>query len=155
MAEIKIREFTEDDLDRVVALVRYVVDVSYKDAYPADALRMYKRYHSRENIRNDASSGYCVVAELNGFIVGTGTLVDNVVRRVYINPTYQNTGIGSKIYRDLEEHAAATGISRLELGASVLARGFWESQGWTYNGEEKIPTPHGEELVFFKMSKEL
>ena len=152
--EIQIREFNREDLDTIVTLINHAVDVSYKDVYPAGALSLYKEFHSRENILNDAENGYCVVAENGGQIVGTGTLLDDGIRRVYIDPSYQKNGIGTGIYRELEQKALQTGLSRLGLGASVIAREFWESVGFVF--EEEIDIPAGDEqLKFYMMSKSL
>ena len=138
----------------VVSLIRHVVDVSYKDAYPAGALNLYKEFHSRDNILNDAENGYCVIAENAGKIVGTGTLLENGIRRVYIDPSYQKSGIGSEIYRELEKRALQIGLSRLGLGASVIAREFWESVGFVF--EEEVDISAGDEqLKFYMMSKSL
>jgi len=151
---VQIRQFAKEDLDTVVALIHQVVDISYRDVYPAGALNLYKEFHSRDNILNDAENGYCVVAENGGRIVGTGTLLDDGIRRVYIDPSYQKSGIGTEIYRDLENKALQTGLSRLGLGASVIAREFWESVGFVF--EEEVDIPAGDEkLKFFMMSKQL
>lgn len=154
MNDIQIREFKRDDLDMVFQLIHHVVDTSYKDAYPAGALKLYKEFHSRDNILNDAEGGYCVIAVNDGQIVGTGTLLEDGIRRVYIDPSYQNYGIGKGIYRELEEKALQTGLSRLGLGASVIAREFWESVGFVF--EEEVDIPVGDEqLKFYMMSKSL
>ena len=151
---IQIREFTREDLDTVVSLIHYVVDISYRDVYPRNALNLYKEFHSRDNILNDAEHGYCVVAENDGYIVGTGTLLDDGIRRVYIDPSYQKSGVGTGIYRELEKKALQTGLSRLGLGASVSAREFWESVGFVF--EEEVDIPAGDEqLKFYMMSKPL
>ncbi len=150
--DIQIREFNREDLDTVVALIHHVVNISYKDVYPSGALNLYKEYHSRDNILNDADNGYCVVAEDSGKIVGTGTLLDDGIRRVYIDPSYQNNGIGKQIYKALEQRALQKGLPRLGLGASVIAREFWESVGFIF--EEEMDIPAGEEqLKFYMMSK--
>ena len=151
---IHIREFNKEDLDRVITLIHHVVETSYKDVYPANALKLYKEFHSRENILNDAENGYCVIAENGGRIIGTGTLLDDGIRRVYIDPSYQKNGIGTGIYRELEKKALQTGLSRLGLGASVIAREFWESVGFVF--EEEVDIPAGDEqLKFYMMSKSL
>ncbi|HEY96364.1 MAG TPA: GNAT family N-acetyltransferase [Dehalococcoidia bacterium] len=149
---IQIREFSREDLDTVVSLIHHVVDVSYRDVYPAGALNLYKEFHSRDNILNDAENGYCVVAENGGRIVGTGTLLDDGIRRVYIDPSYQKSGIGKRIYRELENKALQAGLSRLGLGASIIAREFWESVGFVFKEEVDIPAGD-EQLKFYMMNK--
>ncbi len=152
--EIQIREFCREDLDTAVSLIHHVVDISYREVYPANALKLYKEFHSRENILNDAENGYCIIAENSCRIVGSGTLLDDGIRRVYIDPSYQKSGIGKKIYQELENKALQTGLLRLGLGASVIARGFWESVGFVF--EEEVDIPAGDEqLKFYMMSKSL
>jgi GNAT superfamily N-acetyltransferase len=154
MHNIQIREFSREDLDTVISLIHHVVDVSYRDVYPAGALNLYKEFHCRDNILNDAENGYCVIAENDGQIVGTGTLLDDGIRRVYIDPSYQKNGIGKQIYNTLEKKALQTGLSRLGLGSSVIAREFWESVGFVF--EEEVDIPAGDEqLRFYMMSKPL
>ncbi len=70
--EIRVREFGKSDLENVYRLVQNVITVSYRDVYPAEAVEIFLEHHNRENILNDALSGYCVVAENEGEIVGTG-----------------------------------------------------------------------------------
>jgi GNAT superfamily N-acetyltransferase len=150
--DIRIRKFRKEDLDPVLTLIHNVVDVSYKDVYPAEALELYKEFHCRENILNDAGNGYCVIAENGGRIVGTGTLLDDGIRRVYIDPSLQKAGIGTSIYEALETRALQMEIPRLGLGASVIAREFWESVGFIFEKEEHIPVGN-ERLTFYIMSK--
>jgi putative acetyltransferase len=152
--EINIREFSEEDLESVCRLIHHVVDICYGDVYPTKALAMYKNFHSCENIKNDAASGYCVVAEKDGELVGTGTLLEDHVRRVYISPQYQKNGIGSMIYRALEERALQNQVPHLGLGASIIAREFWEAQGFLFNREEHVPV-EDEKLIFYIMDKDL
>lgn len=152
---IHIREFREEDLEAVHKLVTRVVDTCYTGVYPAGALAMYMDYHNRDNILNDARAGYCVVAERELEIVGTGALIEDWVQRVYIHPDFQKLGIGRMIYGMLEKHALDNGIPHLKLGSSVIAREFWETLGFIFEGEHIVPAPNGEKLLFFSMSKQL
>lgn len=153
--EIIVREFKEEDIDAVHTVIHRSIDANYTEVYPEGALRMYRQYHSKTNILTDAGDGFCVVAETDGKIVGTGTLTEIHVRRVYIDPDHQNKGIGGKIYRAIEAWALERRIPRLELGASLIAQAFWESKGFIFERREDVPAPNGEKLGFFMMSKNL
>jgi hypothetical protein len=87
---IAIREFRKEDLEAVHRLIHQVVDVSYRVVYPEGALKIYREYHNIENIRQDTEAGYCVVAENGNGIVGTGMLLEENIRRVYIDPDCQH-----------------------------------------------------------------
>ena len=74
-----------------------------------------------------APLGYIVIAESNGEILGTGTLLGTNVRRVYVNPSHQHEGIGKLIVAELERRALGL---NLDLAASLISRQFWESCGY-------------------------
>lgn len=151
---IAIREFRKEDLEAVHRLIHHVVDVSYRIVYPEGALKIYREYHNIENIRQDTEAGYCVVAENGNGIVGTGILLEENIRRVYIDPDCQHRGIGNRIYAALESKALRAGIKRLDLSASLVARDFWEKHGFTVESIDSIP--FGEDkLTFFTMTKNL
>jgi len=137
--EIRVREFGKSDLENVYRLVQNVVDISYKGVYPEEALDIYKEYHSKENILNDAVSGCCMVAENGSEIVGTGTLVEGNVRRVYISPLHQHTGIGKLIMNEIVKKALNDKVPGLDLGASLVSRRFWESLGFEVVKEDFVP----------------
>lgn len=54
-------------------------------------------YHSEKHIISDARDGYTIVMELNGKIIGRGTLSATNIRRVFINPAYQHKGFGKLV----------------------------------------------------------
>lgn len=153
--EIRIREFQESDLESVYKLVHDTIAVSYREIYPHEAIDMYKMYHSKENILRDAVTGFCAVAESGGEMVGTATLVDTDVRRVYISPSYQHAGIGGKLFSAIEEKARELRTGNLELGASLISKEFWESQGFTVISEDTITIQNNKELRFYRMTKKL
>jgi GNAT superfamily N-acetyltransferase len=151
---VRMREFQTADLEAVHRLIHHVVNVSYSVVYPEGALTVYRGYHSLENISDDTGKGYCVVAENERGIVGTGILLEANIRRVYVDPDCQNSGIGKKIYEMLENRAIQLGIPVLDLSASLVARDFWERRGFTVQSEDSIPFG-GDKLVFFTMTESL
>jgi len=154
--DLRVREFHENDLEAVYALVQNSVAVSYRDVYPAEAVALFLEDHNRKRILEDALSGYCVIAEKGNEILGTGTLLeDNHLRRFYINPAHQYTGIGKLIYAEIEKRALRDRIETLRLGASLLSKRFWESVGFVVDSEEYIPVENERRLMFFWMSKNL
>jgi GNAT superfamily N-acetyltransferase len=154
--QIRIREFQESDLEPVYEVVQESIAVSYPEVYPPEAVKLFLRDHSRERILEDARKGYCVVAENGEEIVGTGTLLEsNHLRRFYINPACRFTGIGKKIYAEVEAKALEDRIDTLKLGASLLSKRFWESVGFELESEEAIPIENGQELLFYWMTKRL
>jgi citrate lyase synthetase len=152
-SQIRIREFTGADAGQVFRLLQDTIEASYRGVYTEEGIKLFKDYHSLENIKTDAAAGYAVVAENNGEIIGTGTLTGSNVRRVYISPHNQHRGIGKLIAAELERKAAEENISTLDLSASPVSKRFWESVGYTLQEEKSIPLENNRELRYFYMKK--
>jgi len=152
---IRIREFTEEDVAGLYRVLQNTIDISYRGVYPPEAVKLFKDYHSEKQILSDAADGYTIIAEYNGEIIGTGTLAGDHISRVYIEPRYQNVGIGKMIVRELENKALAENITVINLDGSLASREFWESLGYNVRKEDYIPVENEKRLYLYRMSKSL
>jgi GNAT superfamily N-acetyltransferase len=152
---VEIRPATLGDTDRIYVLVQKTIATSLTVCYPPGALRFFREYHARECIRNDCDMEYCIVAVRDGTIVGTGTLADTNIRRIFVDPAFQRCGLGRRIMRHLEARAGEAGMPYLELYASLLAREFYESFDYIHLKTGRAPMADGAELIFFRMAKSL
>ena len=150
---IHLRQMKKSDLQSVYELVLKTIQVSYADVYPPEAIEFFKNYHNQDDILKDAVSGYSIVAESDGLILGTGTLLEMNVCRVYIDPQQQHQGIGKLIVKKLEQKAKALGLEKLDLCASPKSRRFWESAGFVLLGEFFIPVANDKKLIYYEMTK--
>ncbi len=157
MAEnnICLREFRPSDLKLLRSLIHRTIDISYSEVYPKEAIEFFKDYHSGDNILKDASEGYTIVLELDGRIIGTGTLLGSNVRRVFVDLPFQNQGFGKMIMKALEEEACSNGIEVIDLSASLVSRKFYDSLSYTKLKESFIPVENGQRLDYFEMAKKL
>jgi GNAT superfamily N-acetyltransferase len=85
--------------------------------------------------------------------VGTGTLLGNNIRRVFISPQHQRQGIGRIIAEKLEQKARQGQSAVIDLSASPLSRRFWETLGFTTSGEAFVPVEDGQNLRYYQMVK--
>jgi GNAT superfamily N-acetyltransferase len=99
---------------------------------------------------------HCVVAEVDGRVVGVGLLHRHgEVRLCYLAPGTQRRGIGKAIYRALEARATSWGLEKLVLESTLSARPFYERLGYRAAGRpvpgfgishchpyEKVLTPY-------------
>jgi len=152
---IKLREFTREDLETVKRLIYKTIEVSYSDVYPEEAIEYFKYYHSEEPILSDARDGYTIVLEFYEKIIGTGTLLCANIRRVFIDPSYQHKGFGKLVMHKLEERALAKGISTLDLSASLVSKRFYDSLGYVTQKEDYIPVMNEQKLSYYAMVKKL
>ena len=155
MLEIKVRKFRKDDLNAVYELIQNTIDVSYNKIYPPEAIEFFKEFHSRENILKDTVNGYTVLAERNGEILGTSTLIGCHIQRTFVSPACQRQGIGGLLAQVLEKKASLRKSGDITLEASLVSRQFWELRGFTVREETFIPVENGQKLIYYTMSKKI
>jgi N-acetylglutamate synthase-like GNAT family acetyltransferase len=153
MRGVEIRPFRNEDLNAVCQLIIDSIDDAYPVVYAPEAIDFFKDYHKKENILNDAAAGYTIIAEHKKKIIGTGTLMEHNIRRVYITPKYQRKGIGKLITHELERIATTKGIPSLDLSATVGSVKFWEKMGFEVKDYFLRPVENGQTLRFCEMVK--
>ena len=125
-----IRRMDRADVTEVRDLVCRTVDISYQVAYHPDAIAFFKQYHSKSSIDQDIILGYAVVAIVEGRLVGTGTLLNGEIKRVFVDPAEQGRGHGGSIMRVLIAQAKAEGLRTVTLDASTVSRAIYEHLGF-------------------------
>jgi GNAT superfamily N-acetyltransferase len=152
---IQIREFNEEDLYSVYDMIQNAIDISYHTVYSKEAIEFFKAHHSVEHILDDASNGYMIIAERESELLGTATLFDSNIRRVFVNPEYQHSGVGKLLIQDLEKKAFIKRLTVVDLEASLASKLFWESLGFTVREEAYVPVRNNRKLRYYKMIKAL
>ena len=87
--DIRIRRFSKRDSPAVKELIYNTIDICYPADYPKEAVQYFKQYHCEENILKGAAKGWTTVLEENNRVIGTGTIIDNHIMRVFVNPKFQ------------------------------------------------------------------
>jgi GNAT superfamily N-acetyltransferase len=152
---VTMRQAAVNDLSQLLNLVHHTIDISYRDIYHAEAIQAFKDYHSVENLTHDLETGYIIVAEHKDKIIGTGTLLDTNIRRVFISPEHQQYGLGRRIALELERKARSQGLTSIDLSASLGSRIFWVNLGFEFQKEAFITVANDKKLVFYEMTKRL
>jgi len=63
-------------------------------------------------------------------ILGTGSLRENNVRSVFVDPDSHRTGIGTRLMKHLENLLKNKGYKTVELFSSVTALEFYKTLGY-------------------------
>lgn len=155
MQHYDIKEYSIDDLDDLYRLVQETIATSYSVVYPPEAVDAFVKYHSRDQMQRDAEEGYTVILRVDDKIIGTGTLLETSIKRVFIHPSYQGKGYGKVVMTMLEKKAVAQGVSTLDLAASLVSKQFYNSLGYTGDKKDFVPVGNGEKLFFYPMTKTL
>jgi len=153
--QISVRRFRLSDLESVKELIKGTIDVCYSGFYLKEVLDYFTMYNWDGNILKVAREGYIVVVETQGKIVGTGSVIGNVILRVFVDPGHQKQGLGSMIMKELEMRAAANGVEVLQLRALANARKFYESLGYLTAVKGLVEVDSGRHLEYYEMVKSL
>jgi GNAT superfamily N-acetyltransferase len=150
-----LREYRPSDLDPVKRLIHSTIDACYPPVYPSEAVSFFKEYHSDEAIAKRAGQGRTVVLEWHGRIVGTGTLLNDHIAAVFVEPSLQGKGFGRRIMAHLEAEACSAGLSAVILDASLPSKLFYDSLAYSTVEEASRPVANGQSLRFYRMRKPL
>ena len=152
---ISTRAFQSSDLIAVKSLIQITIDACYPEVYPEEAVQFFKDWHCDERVLKDAKEGYTILLHKDTRIVGTGTIVDNHVKRVFVDPAFQRRGFGKLIMRKLEERAVATGIDVVKLDASLPSKTFYDSLDYITLERAFLEVENKKRLDFYRMEKAL
>ncbi len=153
--QILVREFRTSDLESVKELINRTIDVCYNGFYLREVMDYFGMYNWDGNILKAARDGYIVVVETQGKIVGTGSIIGEVVLRVFVDPGYQRQGLGKMIMNELERQAATNGVKIVQLRALANARRFYESLGYSTVDKGTVEVDNGRWLEYYQMEKKL
>ena len=152
---ISTRIFQPSDLIAVKSLVQITIDACYSKVYPKEAVQFFKDWHCGEKILKDAKEGYTILLQKDNRIVGTGTIVGEDVKRVFVDPAFQRRGFGKLIMRKLEERAVSAGVDVVKLDASLPSKTFYDNLGYVTLEKAFREVGNNERLDFYKMEKAL
>jgi GNAT superfamily N-acetyltransferase len=150
-----LREFRQTDLFAVKSLVHRTIAVCYPGHYCLEAVRFFTNYHDEQAIIQDAREGCTLVLEQAGRILGTGTLVGEEIKRVFLEPGLQKHGLGRLIMKRLEERAESLGIAVTKLDASLPAKPFYDTLGYVTIERTSLEVENNRRLDFFRMQRTL
>lgn len=93
------------------------------------------------------------VAEQNGKLVGFSELDQNGhIDCFYCAHNWQGKGVGSSLLKTIEEEASKQSISCLYVEASITAKGFFETKGFSIVGKQVVSL-RGEQFTNYAMLK--
>lgn len=153
---IIIRPFVPRDVPILADVLRDSIRGLGAGFYTPGQIEAWARYpEDLEEFRDRLAGGITLVAEEEGNAVAFGQLDPfDHVEFLYCRTSHARRGIASRIHRDLEAVARATGTASLRTEASRVSRPFFEAAGYHVEEVEQVERC-GEMLERFRMSKPL
>lgn len=144
---------TEEHLEVVNQIVQITINTVYPRYYPKGAVDSFLSHHNDINIKTDIEKSHVYVLEVSGEIVGTGSIKENIITRLYISPLHQGKGYGRMIMDYLED-AILSEYDEVILGASLPALLMYLKRGYMIVEHITMITESGDYLCYNMMKLE-
>ena len=92
-----IRLAKTTDLESVLQITKDTISEIYPHYYAQGVVDFFLKHHSREHVLEDIEQGRVWLLEADGCLVGTVTIKENAVNRLFVLPKYQSHRFGSDL----------------------------------------------------------
>ena len=152
---MSIRQAILEDLDIVKNITEVTVSEVYPHYYPKGAVDFFLEHHSEENILNDIKKNrvfLCLDVSQNA--IGTITVKDNEICRLFVMPAYQGMGFGTEML-DFAERMISERYSKAVLDVSLPAKQIYLKRGYKEAAFNIITTKNNDFLCYDVMEKDV
>lgn len=150
--DFDISKASIDNLDIIKDICDKTIMAIYPKYYPKGAVDFFINHHSIENIKKDILDGLVYIIKTDDEIIGTVTIVDNHINRLFVYPEFHKKGFGKALFV-FGEIEIFKNFDKIILDASLPSKSMYLKNGYkdiTYN---KILTDNGDYLCYDMMEK--
>lgn len=152
---MSIKQAYKDDLQVVKYITIETINQIYPHYYPKGAVEFFVEHHNDTNILSDIEAGkvfLCVNEE--GQPVGTVSIKENDICRLFVLPEYQGKGYGRKLL-DFAENEITKKYEEIMLDASLPAKRIYLKRGYREKESHIITANYGDFLCYDIMVKKI
>lgn len=142
----------ENQVNIVREITQRTICEVYPQYYPAGAVEFFREHHNDVNIMKDIKNEIVFLLLDQEQYVGTVTIKNNEICRLFVLPEFQHHGYGRKLMEYAEENISST-YSEIVLDASLPAKNIYKLRGYTETEYRKILTEFGDYLCYDVMKK--
>ncbi|PHX32541.1 acetyltransferase [Pseudomonas syringae pv. syringae] len=128
--ECHVRPATGEDTTAISRVVIAALRESNSRDYSPDVIAQVERSFAPEAVSALLDNRKIFVALLGENITGTASLDGEVVRSVFVDPSYQGGGIGRQLMNAIHATAVSAGIGALRVPSSITAEKFYAALGY-------------------------
>ncbi len=150
---MSIKQAYKEDLQVVKYITIETINQIYPHYYPKGAVEFFVEHHNDTNIINDIEAGkvfLCMNEE--GQPVGTVSLKDNDICRLFVLPEFQGNGYGRELI-DFAEREIVKNYEEIMLDASLPAKRIYLKRGYVEKESHIINANYGDFLCYDVMVK--
>jgi len=142
----------ENQLNTVRDITQQTISEIYPKYYPSGAVDYFKAHHSDSNILADIRKGIVFLLKADGDYVGTVTISENEINRLFVRPEFQHQGYGRRLL-DFAEEEISKNYSEIVINASLPARKIYQKRGYHETEYNQIITDSKDVLCYDVMKK--
>ena len=150
---MSIKQAYKEDLQVVKYITIETINQIYPHYYPKGAVEFFVEHHNDTNILSDIEAGkvfLCVNEE--GQPVGTVSIKENDICRLFVLPEYQGKGYGRKLL-DFAENEITKKYEEIMIDASLPAKRIYLKRGYREKESHIITANYGDFLCYDIMVK--
>ena len=151
---MQLRKAMGNDLAAVYQIVQETIRTDYPNYYPTEVVDFFLDYHCKESILKDIEQGLVHLLFHEDNAVGTGTVKEQTLERIYILPGHQGKGYGTMMMDLLEKEISIDYHSSL-VEASLVSYDFYLNRGYQPVEYLKHRVENNRVLCYYVMEKPL
>lgn len=141
-----------EDFDIVSQITHKTISEIYPHYYAKGVVDFFLAHHNDENIIKDIRSGYVYLIMEGADSIGTVTVKQNEICRLFVLPEYQHKGYGRKLL-DFAEEMIAKEYQEVCLDSSLPAKRIYLKRGYVAVEDHTIVAENGDVLCYDWMRK--
>ena len=149
---MRIEQASSEMSKTVYRITQETIDAIYPHYYPMGAVAFFKAHHSPEKVEADVRNGLVWLLYEDENPVGTVTISENHILRLFVFPAYQHRGYGRALL-DFAEAKVFAEYAEAELDASFPAKRIYLMRGYVERSYHAINTDEGDYLCYDVMVK--
>lgn len=155
---IKLREIRESDINACATLFQETIHKINAKDYTPPQLNAWAPLGEPINKDNyprwlTLLKNIAFIAEYENRIVGFGDITDQgYLDRLFVHKDFQGQGVATAILKRLEQETKQLNLKKITTAASITAKPFFESAGFTVVKEQSVEV-RGENLTNYVMEK--
>ncbi len=142
------------DSKQVEEIIRTAIAESVPQNLSEETANFLLKLHNKECIKEEILHKNVYLLESNGYLIGTGTLSNHEIKRVFILPQYQGQHFGTELVQCLEDELAVNELFTAVVYAYEQVKSWYGRMGYVVTGEQPVEIG-GEKLLLYRMEKQV
>ena len=149
---MKIEQANLQQLKIVKTITHQTIREIYSHYYALGAVQFFLNHHSNHHIMKGIKNGDVYLIYHHDDVVGTVTINENEICRLFVLPKFQGHGFGSKLI-SFAENEIAKNYESIVLDASLPAKSLYLKRGYVIKDTHSLLMENGDYLCYDNMQK--